>query len=129
MVFVVRHPRHDRVPGHHDQNELDAVTEEFGAAPCEPLVKVHLELRNVETTLHWLSLIVVPAYRQRKFIVNDFVLYFFFQFHAVSRTKRGREPGVKTLRSTFSTELWRNSVLSQRRTLPQHQSGEMKILI
>ena len=50
----------------------------------------------------------------------------------MSRTQQGRqrEPSVKTLRSSLSTEFWRHFVLSggtQRRALSRHQSEEMEI--
>ena len=49
---------------------------------------------------------------QRTKIGNLF--FFFFKFYAVLRMQQGRqkEPSVKTLRCTFSTEFWRNCVLS-----------------
>ena len=53
-------------------------------------------------------------------------------FHAVSRTQQSRqkEPSVKAHRSPLSIEFWRHCVLSggtQHRTLPRHQSEEMKM--
>ena len=54
------------------------------------------------------------------------------QLYAVSRTQQGRQrkPNGKIHRSILSAEFWRLCVLSggtQRRTLPRHQSEEIKI--